>query len=246
MNAIIIPARLTSSRLPNKHLKLINEKPVFQILVERLKPTNLDIILATTTNKEDDPLVELAESLDIKAFRGSENDLLDRTIQAAKKFKVDNIIDITGDCPVMDYTLINDLLNHHLTNGVDLTTNIETRSYPRGYDIRICTKEALLKIDKLAKTKKDREHVYTYAYLNKTGKKKFNVKNYPAVAHRNRPDIEVTLDTKEDLELLRFIFNFEKQGYNLDLNIDNVINLLDTYKYHPIVEASRNVKRKKY
>ena len=101
---IIIEARTSSVRLPKKTLKKICGKPTIQLLIERVKKvSDVDVvILATTDKKCDDKLIEIAKKEKIKSFRGSEDDVLSRVLGAAKKFKVDQIISVQGDCTLID------------------------------------------------------------------------------------------------------------------------------------------------
>ena len=100
----IIQARMNSSRLPGKHMLLINKKPVIWYLIQRLKLVKKinKIVLATTVNKIDDVLVDFAKKTKIFFYRGSESDVIGRVTEAAKKFKAKNIVDISGDCPLID------------------------------------------------------------------------------------------------------------------------------------------------
>ena len=108
----IIPARLSSSRLVEKHLYKANHKTMINHLVDRLKSIKVldDIILATTTNSVDDLLVNEAIKLKINYFRGSEENVKQRVLLAGKKYSVDIICFITGDCPLIDPILIEQLI----------------------------------------------------------------------------------------------------------------------------------------
>ncbi len=109
----IIEARSTSNRLKRKHLLKVKNKTILEHLVIRLKKIKkLDsIILATTTNKEDDDLAKEAKKLKIKIFRGSENNVTKRVLDCAKKFKVKIILETMGDCPIIDFNLLEQLIN---------------------------------------------------------------------------------------------------------------------------------------
>ena len=129
-----IEARMTSSRLPGKVIKPILDKPTLELMVERVKRIECldDIILATTTNADDDCLVELAERLGIKCFRGSEDDVLERVLHAAQAHDVDIIVELTGDCPLLDPALVDQGVATYLEKGVDYLTNSQPASYPIG------------------------------------------------------------------------------------------------------------------
>ena len=115
---IIIEVRSTSSRLPNKHFYKINNKPILELMINRVKKIKgIDkIILATTKNKEDDKICKLAKKKKINYFRGSENNVTQRVLQSAKKFRLKTVCTITGDCPIIDINLVNQLISTFLDN----------------------------------------------------------------------------------------------------------------------------------
>ena len=129
---IIIEARSTSSILKRKHLFKFQNKTLIEILIKRLKKLKKinRIILATTSNKEDDDLVKEAKKQKVLIFRGSENDVLGRIIKTCKKFNVKNICRITGDCPLIDISYIEILINNYLKNDLDYLSN--GLSLPKG------------------------------------------------------------------------------------------------------------------
>ena len=124
---IIVEVRSNSSRLPNKHFLLVLKKPIIEFLIKRLKKvTNVDaIIIATTTNKNDDKLCMIAKKNEIKYFRGSEENVTDRVLQTAKKYKLEIICRVTGDCPIIDPYLIEQLIDTFLVNfdKIDYVSN---------------------------------------------------------------------------------------------------------------------------
>ena len=242
----IVQARQGSTRLPNKALVDICGKPALQRIIDRLRAAKIldDIIIATTTNEKDDAIIDLCEKLGCSCFRGSEEDVLSRVLEAARQFEVDVIVEVTADCPLIFHEHIDSLVQQHLTNNCDMTSNIIERSFPRGYDIRVFNREALERVNNEVDNPIDRQHVSTFMYLNPKGKLNYKVQNWLAPTGQNRPDIEVTLDTPEDLELIRWIYGFESQGYNVDLTCQNVINLLDTYPY--MLEKVKKIQRKNY
>lgn len=244
--AAIIQARMTSTRLPGKVLMDLVGKSALQRVIERLRAAKTldDVIVACTTNKEDDPIISLCESLGCSYFRGSEEDVLSRVLETARQFEVGVIVEITADCPLIDWNHVDSLVEQHYANNCDMTSNIIERTFPRGYDIRVFNTEALERVNKEVDNPIDRQHVSTFAYLNPKGKENYTCQNWTAPTGQNRPDIEVTLDTPEDLELIRWIFSFESQGYNVDLTCQNVINLLDTYPH--MLEKVSKIQRKDY
>lgn len=243
--AAIVQARMLSTRLPGKVLMDLAGKPALQRMIERLRESKHldDIIVATTINKTDDPIVELCEKLGCNYFRGSENNVMKRVLSAAKEFNIDVIVDLTGDCPLIDWNHINTLVNMHLDNDYDMTTNILKRTFPIGYDIRICNTKALEKAYKEVDNDIDLEHAFTWIYLNPKGKQNYKVQNWSAPIGQNRPDIEITLDTPEDYNLINTLFAMG-QNYKLDLTCQDVINLIDTYPH--IYQQVKKIERKNY
>jgi len=246
----IIPARMTSSRLPGKVLLDVAGKPVLQRMIERVKASEgLDgIVIAFTKKRKDDCLVDFCEKNAVEYFRGSEDNVLERIIGAAKATGTDVVAELTSDCPLIDWRHIGHLINVHMCEypEIDMTTNIKKRTWPRGYDIRIVNFEALERSFGEIDNHVDYEHVLTWMYLNPKGKKNYRVNNWYAPAELNRPDLQITLDSPEDLELIRWIYGFGSQGYNMELNCQQVVNLLDTYGHLQVCQAANAVPRKSY
>lgn len=205
---IIIEARLNSSRLPNKHLKVVSSKPMIAHLFARLKRVkNISkIILATTTNKEDDKLELIAKKNKVNVYRGSELNVKKRVIEAAKKFKIKIIISITADCPLVDSSIIDDCLNNFLINNIEYINNLETKGLPEGMNCQIFYTKTLIKSYKLCKkTKENLEHPTLFILRNKHLFKTFSL--FP---NKNLyyPNLRFELDTIADLEKIKKISNY--------------------------------------
>ncbi len=242
----IIQARQGSSRLPGKALVDICGKPAIQRVVERLKRAKTldDVIVAMPEGIMDDELEIFCDRMGYSSFRGDEDNVLLRVLEAARQFEVDVIVEITADCPLIDWNHVDALVNTFLEHNCDHVSNIITRTFPRGYDIRVFSKESLERTYSEVDNDVDRSHVSTWQYLNPKGKENYKCLNMIAPLYQDRPDLDITLDTPEDLELIRWIFEFEKQGYNLELTCEEVIGLIDTYpeRYDKVAQ----VKRKDY
>jgi len=160
----LVQARMGSTRLPNKVMKLISGKPMIEILLARLsRSKKIDqIVLVTSADQKNDPLVEHVTKLGYKCFRGSEEDVLDRYYQAAKSFGADLVIRITGDCPLIDSDLVDELIDSFESKKIDYMSNSNPPTYPDGLDAEIFTFKALECSSKSAKSKFDREHVTPY------------------------------------------------------------------------------------
>ncbi|MFC1540563.1 cytidylyltransferase domain-containing protein [Candidatus Margulisiibacteriota bacterium] len=200
---IIVQARMGSTRLPGKVMLPIENKPVLQHIIERLKDCQVanEIVIATTKGFQDDPVVDLARTNKVKYYRGSEENVLSRFYHAAKKNSFDVIVRITADCPLVDPEMIDAMLNEYFRCDVDYLSNSLSRSFPRGLDIEIFSSSALNKAYKSAQLPYQKEHVTPYIYENPSN---FRLKNYSAAGDFSQ--IRVTLDTSHDLELIKKIY----------------------------------------
>ncbi len=206
---------MTSSRLPGKILKEINGKTLLEYHVERLKATGFDIIIATTTNSTDDCVCEFAKKQKIKFYRGSESNVLRRFYEAAKENKLDIIVRVTSDCPLIDPHLIRNNVekyiqfnneNMYLSNGIE-------RTFSRGFDFEIFSFQSLEDAFFNAKEESDLEHVTPFIWKNKSGKIQF----YYVKQIENNSNLRITVDTTEDFELIKKLieeFNADKLAYN--------------------------------
>lgn len=242
----IVQARQGSSRLPGKALVDICGKPAIQRVVERLRGAKTldDVIVAMPEGIVDDELESFCDRMGYSYFRGDEDNVLKRVLEAANHFNIDVIVEITADCPLIDWNHINALVIMFLEYNCDHVSNIITRTFPRGYDIRVFSREALERTYLECDNDVDRSHVSTWQYLNPKGKLNYKCLNMIAPLYQDRPDLEITLDTPEDLELIRFIYGFESNGYNLELTCEQVINIIDTYP--AMYEKVAKIKRKDY
>ena len=151
---IIVQARMASTRLPNKVMLKLAEKAVLWHVIQRCKKAEADeVIIATSINKENDIIEEFCVKNNFEFFRGSEEDVLDRYYQTAKKFKLDIIIRVTSDCPLIDPAIINNLIKKFKQGNFDYMSNIAQRSFPRGLDVEIFSFDTLEKAYNLAKEK---------------------------------------------------------------------------------------------
>ncbi|MGL5459292.1 MAG: cytidylyltransferase domain-containing protein [Cetobacterium sp.] len=212
----IIQARTSSSRLPNKVLLKLpynDSKSVLEQVIFRIKQSEYinEIIVATTSNKTDNLIENLCSKIGIKVYRGSEDDVLARYYEAAKLSRADIVIRITSDCPCIDYKVLNKLIEKHLSEKNDYTSNTLIRSYPHGLDCEIFSFKALNEAYLYGKDKFEREHVTPYIY--KTAKN--NYKIGVLELQENLSNIRVTLDTKEDYNLLCAVYDFLYEKNNL-------------------------------
>ena len=226
---IILQCRLNSSRLPNKAIKIIVNKKMIEHQIERLKRCkNINnIILCTSTNIENNILINIANEMDIKYFRGSEDNVLERFYQCAKKYKSKNIIRCTGDCPLIDPSLIDLLcenfvkkkINHLNFRNKDITRN---NNFPDGFDAEIFTFEVLEEAYKNDNSDFGKEHVTPYI-VKKYGK---NYCQIPNVEKYNLDNFHYSVDTEEDLKKIEEIYN-ELYPKNDKFSLYDILNYLN-------------------
>lgn len=202
-----IEARMTSRRLPGKVLMTAAGKPMLQHLVDRLRrvPSLDEVVIATTINQEDDVLENFASSIGVPCFRGSEDDVMDRVIRAAKFVNSDVIVEITGDCPIIDPEIIEQAVRMFKSNHVDYVSNTHVRSYPDGMDVQVFSLNTLERAGRLTIDPIDREHVTLYI---KNHPESFSSINLVAPPEICWPELGLTLDERSDYELLKKIIEF--------------------------------------
>ena len=209
----IVQARMNSSRFPGKVLARINNTPLLEILLKRLKMAkNLDqILIATSEKKSDNPLVKLAENLGFKCFRGDEQNVLDRYLKASKFAEADIIVRITGDCPLVDAKLVDQAVKMFIENRPDYLSNTDPPTFPDGLDIEVFNRKSLIKAFQNQRSSKDSEHVTPFIRESNLFVKN-NLKNSEDNSH-----IRLTVDEVIDLEVIENIFSHFKPDIHFDL-----------------------------
>ena len=179
----IVQARMGSTRLPNKVMKTIGGVPMIELLLSRLSKAKeiSQIIVATSIDERNKPLVDHVRKLGYTCEQGSENDVLDRYVQAAKKHHADVVVRITGDCPLVDPELVDDTILRFKAANVDYFSNTNPPTYPDGLDIEVCTFKALEQGHQETSDPFDREHVTPY--LRKPGKFKTAAMQHLSLIH---------------------------------------------------------------
>ena len=203
----IIQARMTSTRLPGKILMEIGGQSLLEINLRRIAETkNISkLVVATTSLPTDDKTAELVENLGFEVFRGDENDVLDRFYQAARQqsHQPDYIVRLTADCPLIDATLIDKIIQHTVENQLDYCSNTLDPHYPDGQDTEVFKTSALNRAWREAKLPSEREHVTPYIWKNSTFKEGnlFRSENY-AGNGKNYGHLRMTVDEPADYELI--------------------------------------------
>ena len=204
MNIVaIIQTRMGSTRLPNKVMMKINNTPMIGLLFKRLSKSKqiTKIILATSTNTNNHPLEEYINSLKYSVYRGSESNVLDRYYQAAKQEGADVVIRITGDCPLIDPELVDEVIDGFLKNNADYASNREPPTYPDGLDVEVFSMQALDMAKNEARSAHQREHVTPYI-INSEEFSKFYLTNSEDLSMERW-----TVDELEDFLVVEEIFS---------------------------------------
>ena len=237
----IIEARMNSSRLPGKILKKINGISFIELLIKRLSLTKSidNIYVATTNNKKDDQLIKVLKKNKIKYYRGSEYNCLERVVKTCEKFKLKNIVMTTGDCPFIDFNLVEQCIQTYKTNNVDIVGNAIVRSFPDGMDTQVLSYKILKDSFKKAFHKEHFEHSTLFIRNNPNMYKSLNIFAPPNYFW---PDLGLTLDEEKDLIFLKEIYkNVNKSSK--DFTCLDVINFLKKNKN--LIKINKNVTRKK-
>ncbi|MBL0511323.1 cytidylyltransferase domain-containing protein [Aeromonas media] len=199
----ILQARTNSSRLPGKVLKPLLGVPMLARQIERLKrSTRLDqLVVATSDQREDEAIAVLCTQLGVPCFRGPLDDVLQRFHLAAQAFGPSQIVRLTGDCPLADPTLIDELIELHLAGGYDYSSNGWEPSYPDGLDAEILSTATLDQLAKCAQSPSEREHVTYYIRQHEDQFKIGKLARQPSLAH-----LRWTVDEPADFTLVEQIY----------------------------------------
>jgi len=207
-NFIFLQARMGSSRLPGKTLKILKDKPLIRHVIDRLSLIdNCKIVVLTSTLEKDDILESWCNDNNILCFRGSEENVLERYYHAAQFFKADNIIRATGDNPLVEPYFANRLLEKHIKLEADYSSNKSEigSNLPDGLGIEIFLFDALEESMKKSTQAHHFEHVNEYILENQQSFKIY--KDCNAGGLLDKSQIRLTVDTYEDFEKVQNIFN---------------------------------------
>jgi len=185
-------------------------------------------------NKEDLILLKIAKEKNILGFAGNENDVLERFYQTAISFNADPIVRITGDCPLIDHKIIDEIVDYFLSHKFDYISNTLHPTYPDGEDVEVFSFRTLKLARDNSKWKSEREHVTPYIKKNP---KKFKIFNYA-----NKSDLSKLrwcLDDKSDLKLIRAIY--KKMNSNKIFSINDILKILEKYPF--LTKINSDLKR---
>lgn len=202
----IVQARMTSTRLPGKVMMDLAGKPMLAQQIQRLKrcATADEILIATTTNAADEPIIELARQEGLSWFRGSEHDVLGRYVGAARQAHAEVVVRITADCPLIDPEIADSVVRELIGNSsvCDYSSNVVKRTYPQGLDTEALFIDTLERVHRLASSPSSREHVTVFIY-----KERPDLFVCRSVSDsQDNSHLRWTVDTAEDLDLVRGLY----------------------------------------
>lgn len=221
----IVQARMDSSRFPGKVMMKVDEdKPVINYVLNQLKNSKLleKIVIATTVLPEDDQIYNYVTSIGFDCYRGNAKDVLDRYYHCAKKFSMSTIVRITCDNPLIDPTLVDDVVEKFNSNSYDYVANCIKRTFPYGTEVEVFSFKALEEAWKKSKKPFEREHVTVYLRNKSNAFKIFNI-----VYHKDISHLRWTIDRKPDLEFVQQLVKKIKKRPIL------MIDILETLKKEP-------------
>lgn len=197
----IVQARMGSTRLPGKVLKPLAGRPALWHLIDRLKHSKrlYDIVIATTVNRADEAIVEFCRENNVKWYRGSEKDCLDRWLSAAQHYGMDPIIGVTADCPAIDPVILDEVIREYFEKGYDLCGH--GGEFPDGLDCGCFAYWVLEDAWKHARLPSEREHVGVYMGKHPEKYKMGSYERFTGLAHHRW-----TLDEEADYRFLQEIF----------------------------------------
>jgi spore coat polysaccharide biosynthesis protein SpsF len=222
----VVEARMTSSRLPGKTMKQIMGIPMLELLIERLKraKTINDIVIATSNQPEDKVIEELAGKIRVNCYRGSLEDVLGRVIEATQYVNGDIIVEITGDCPLVDPDIIDHIVNTYLKSNADYVSNVLEATYPAGMDVQVFSLKILKEISEMTNNPEEREHCSWLIYKNPE-KTKYKLLNVKGTKDLFNPHLRLMVDYPQDFEFVSKIYE-NLYPTKPDFNIYDILDLL--------------------
>lgn len=200
----VLQARMSSSRLPGKVLKPMLGRPMLGRQIDRIRRSRRlgRLVVATSREPTDDPVAQFCAAEGVACHRGSLNDVLARFHGAAEEFgPADHVVRLTADCPLADWTVIDDAVALHQAEGADLTGNGVDRTYPDGLDVEVLRRSALDRAHREATSTHDREHVTPYIYAHP---QLFRIAHLKQA--ENLAALRWTVDNADDFRMVETVF----------------------------------------
>lgn len=237
-----IQARMGSSRFPGKVLKPILGKPMLALQIERIQQSMLidEIIIATSESPKDDPIEVLAHSLGVYCFRGSEDDVLLRVVEALKAYHVELHVEFMGDNPLPDPLLVDAIIGFYLKNAgqYDYVTNSLKTTYPPGAEVFVYPADILCDAEKHAANPALREHVGLHIYQHP---ERYRIYNLEAPPWLYAPDLHLEVDTQEDFEVVSAIYE-ALYPTNPGFSLSQIIEFMK--QHEELINRTRHVERR--
>lgn len=227
-----IQARVSSSRFPGKVLAELGGKPMIQYMVERACRARLvdQVVVVTSEDPSDDALADALANSDVPLFRGSLDDVLGRFAGAAALYQPDIIVRLTGDCPLIDPALIDDVVRTLIESGADYASNVDPPTYPDGMDVEAFRAAALAEAHRVATAAAEREHVTVYMRRSDVALKRAVTGGVVDGSH-----LRLTVDYPDDLEVVRFVV--AALGDNPSFDIYDIYRCLEANRAVTLVNA---------
>jgi len=239
----IIEARMGSSRLPGKVMLPFGEEPALGLLLKRVSSAEKldEVIVATTEEKGDLPIIRFCEKIGVKSFRGSENDVMKRVLDTARHCEADLICELMGDSPFLDPTEINRAVTEYQARDCDYLSNFwPENTYPLGFAVQVYRTEVLSRAEKMTQDPVDRSHVTTFIYQNPD---LFVLEGIKAPSECHAPDLRMALDQSEDYEAMQEVFEGINGSENPFFSMKDCIRFL---RNNPrVIKINQNVRVKK-
>jgi spore coat polysaccharide biosynthesis protein SpsF len=230
---VVVQARMSSSRMPGKISRPLAGKPLLVRMLERLKAARspLRLVVATTTEAIDDPVVGLAAQGGVDCVRGHPTDLLDRHVQAARLVDADAVAKIPSDCPLIDPAVVDRVIGAFREDPTfDYVSNLHPATWPDGYDIEVMSRSALETAHREATRPHEREHTTPFLWDHP---ERFRIKNVSW--HRDlHMTHRLTIDYPEDYEVIRTVFEALHVEHGAPFGLDAILSYLE---HHPEVFA---------
>lgn len=224
-----VEARMSSSRLPGKMLMDIEGKPAIIRVLDRLKlATKLDgIVLATTVNPTDDELVHVAQESGYSVYRGSEDDVLGRVVDAQQSMDSEVVVEIRGDCLLIDPSIVDQTVEVYQKGGCDVAVAGGDKGYPQGMETEVFSLRALFNVAERINDPAVREHVSLYFFENPDV---YKIKYLKVPEEMQASEVRLVLDYEEDLQLFRKVYAslLPKNGENF-----GVTEILELFRKSP-------------
>lgn len=221
-----IEARMQSSRLPEKVLLDVCGQPSLTRLLRRLRQSKLidDIVLATSTEPQDHVLADWAASEQVACFRGSEDDVLSRVVDAQLSMDADIIVEVCGDTPLIDAEVVDHAIETFLANECDVVSNTYKPSYPQGIDAQVFYFKDLAFVAETVWDAAVREHVSLYFYEHP---EQYRIIHLIAPPTLKRPNLRLQMDYEEDYRLINEIYRRLEPEHGDGFRTDSILTLLD-------------------